>query len=86
MRRASLISCATESVLTIVDVGANVDYYVPQMAYWSRPGGRVVTFEPNPEARVILKKHVRLNGFADDVKVVPAAAGTLAGCYVVHTC
>jgi FkbM family methyltransferase len=61
------------------DVGANVGYYVLQLAYWSRPGGKVVAFEPNPEARVILEKHVRLNGFADDVKVVPAAVGALAG-------
>lgn len=67
------------------DVGANVGYYVLQLAYWSRPGGKVVAFEPNPEARVILEKHVRLNRFADDVKVVPAAVGALAGTATLYT-
>ena len=67
------------------DVGANVGYYVLQLAYWSRPSGKVVAFEPNPEARVILEKHVRLNGFADNVKVVPAAVGALAGTATLYT-
>jgi len=67
------------------DVGANVGYYVLQLAYWSHPGGKVVAFEPNPEARVILEKHVRLNGFADDVNVVPAAVGALAGTATLYT-
>ena len=67
------------------DVGANVGYYVLQLAYWSRPGGKVVAFEPNPEVRVILERHVRLNGFADDVNVVPAAVGALAGTATLYT-
>jgi len=67
------------------DVGANVGHYVLQLAYWSHPGGKVVAFEPNPEARVILEKHVRLNGFADDVNVVPAAVGALAGTATLYT-
>lgn len=44
------------------DVGANAGAYVLQLAYWSRPSGRVVAFEPNPEAQKVLEHHVKLNG------------------------
>jgi FkbM family methyltransferase len=67
------------------DVGANVGYYVLQLAYWSRPGGKIIAFEPNPEVRVILERHVRLNGIADDVIVVPAAVGSAAGTATLYT-
>ncbi len=57
------------------DVGANVGAYVLQFANWSHPGGRVVAFEPNPEARRHLETHIGLNGFQDRVTVVDAAIG-----------
>jgi FkbM family methyltransferase len=61
------------------DVGANVGVYVLQFARWSAPTGRVVAFEPNPGARVILHRHVRMNGLAERVRVVPAAVGETSG-------
>ena len=61
-----------------VDVGANVGVYVLQLARWCAPG-RVVAFEPNPEARSVLGRHLRMNGLADRVEVIPAAAGAAAG-------
>jgi FkbM family methyltransferase len=62
-----------------VDVGANVGVYVLQFARWSGPSGRVIAFEPNPGARVVLDKHVRLNDLAGQVTVVPAAVGAKVG-------
>jgi FkbM family methyltransferase len=62
-----------------LDVGANVGVYVLQFARWSGPTGRVVAFEPNPAARVILGRHVRMNGLAEQVTVAPAAVGAGAG-------
>lgn len=64
---------------TVLDVGANVGIYVLQFAHWSRPDGRVIAVEPNPSARAVLEKHVRLNGLDRRVDIVPAAVGATAG-------
>ena len=61
------------------DIGANVGVYVLQFANWAGPTGRVIAFEPNPVARTILLKHIRLNGLTERVTVVPAAVGASAG-------
>jgi FkbM family methyltransferase len=61
------------------DVGANVGVYVLQFAYWSRPEGRVVAFEPNPAARAVLKKHIVLNKLDDRVEVIDFAVGASEG-------
>src|SRR5580704_11901453 len=55
---------------TCFDIGANVGVYVLQFANWLRPAGRVVAFEPNPEARKVLEYHVRMNGISDRVTIV----------------
>ena len=67
-----------------VDVGANVGAYVLQFAHWSAPAGHVIAFEPNPGARAVLEKHVRLNDLAGRVTVVPAAVSAGAGEAVLY--
>jgi FkbM family methyltransferase len=62
-----------------LNVGANVGVYALQFANWAGPTGRVIAFEPNPEARSVLLKHLRLNSMTDRVSVVPAAVGGCAG-------
>lgn len=62
-----------------VDVGANVGVYVLQFAHWSAPTGRIIAFEPNPVARMVLEKHLQMNGVAERVTVVPAAVGASCG-------
>jgi FkbM family methyltransferase len=62
-----------------LDVGANVGVYVLQFAHWSGPDGRVVAFEPNPAARSILHRHLRMNNLSARVTVVPAAIGAQNG-------
>jgi FkbM family methyltransferase len=61
-----------------LDVGANVGVYVLQFARWSGPTGHVVAFEPNPGAREILHKHIRMNGLTEQVTVAPVAVGASA--------
>ena len=67
-----------------LDVGANVGIYVLQFAYWSRPNGRVVSFEPNPGARAVLEKHVEMNGLAKRVQIVPAAVAAASGEQILY--
>jgi FkbM family methyltransferase len=62
-----------------LDVGANVGVYVLQFAHWSGSTGKVVAFEPNPSARVVLQKHVEMNGLAERVRIVPMAVGETGG-------
>ncbi len=62
-----------------LDVGANVGAYVLQLAHWSGPTGQIVAFEPNPNARAILHRHIQMNGLEQRVKVVPAAVGETGG-------
>ena len=61
------------------NVGANVGVYVLQLANWLGPEGRVVAFEPNPAARRLLDRNVRLNRLQGRVEIVPAAVGADAG-------
>lgn len=61
------------------DVGANVGVYVLQFAHWSRPNGTVIAFEPNPTARLLLERHLKLNGLTERTKVIPAAVGSASG-------
>jgi FkbM family methyltransferase len=66
-----------------VDVGANVGVYVLQFARWAGETGRVVAFEPNPAARRVLERHVRLNHLTQRVTIVAAAVGAEAGSAVL---
>jgi FkbM family methyltransferase len=68
-----------------IDVGANVGVYVLQFAQWAGKTGRVIAFEPNPAARRVLERHVRLNHLANRVTIVAAAVGAGAGEAVLFT-
>jgi FkbM family methyltransferase len=56
------------------NVGANVGVWVLQMASWMNGTGRIVAFEPNPEAREVLRANLRLNGLSH-VEIIEAAVG-----------
>lgn len=64
---------------TCFDVGANVGYYVLQLAYWTRPSGRVFAFEPNPGPRAVLQRQIAVNRLADRVEVVASAVADRSG-------
>jgi FkbM family methyltransferase len=61
------------------NVGANVGVYTLQLAHWVGATGRVVAFEPNPEARAVLMRNVALNGLQSRVEIVPSAVGGAVG-------
>lgn len=54
---------------TVLDVGANLGAYTVLLAGWVGAGGRVHAFEPAPDARSGLIKHLALNGVSDRVTV-----------------
>lgn len=75
---AGLLERSIKPGAVCFDIGANVGIYVRQLAHWSGPERRVVAFEPNPQARAILERHIAMNGFEGRATVVPCAVGASA--------
>lgn len=65
----------------VFDIGANLGAYSLLFAQWVGPAGHVYAFEPGPEARRGLARHLRLNHCGDRVTIsadaVSAAPGVL---------
>jgi FkbM family methyltransferase len=57
----------------VLDVGANLGAYSLLFAQWAGPSGRVYAFEPAPETRLGLQRHVHLNQLASRITVRPEA-------------
>ncbi len=70
---------AVASGAVVLDVGANLGAYTMLFGQWVGPGGRVVAFEPAPEARRGLERHVAINGLGDRVTVRAEAVSAAAG-------
>jgi len=58
-----------------VDVGANAGFFSVLAAIRVGPPGRVVAFEPHPDARAAMRQLLARNGVADRVDVVASAVG-----------
>lgn len=82
---ASYLAANVKPGAVCLDVGANVGVYVLQFAHWVGPTGRVIAFEPNPAARSVLDRHVKLNKLGGVVSIVPAAVGESAGRATLYT-
>jgi FkbM family methyltransferase len=67
----------------MVDVGAHVGMYAVAAGLALRGRGRVLAFEPNPEARRQLEQNLALNG-CDNVEVLPVAVTARAGEALLH--
>jgi FkbM family methyltransferase len=64
---------------TCWNIGANVGEHVLQMARIVGPTGRVLAFEPNPEAVAVLATNIQLNRYSDRVSIVEMAIGQYLG-------
>jgi len=62
-----------------LDVGANVGAYSILLGRWVGAEGRVYAFEPSPETFAGLARHLALNGLAEVVTPVAAAASAATG-------
>jgi len=64
---------------TCWNIGANVGEHVLQMARIVGPTGRVLAFEPNPEAAALLATNIQLNRYSERVSIVEIAIGQYLG-------
>jgi FkbM family methyltransferase len=62
-----------------LDVGANVGAYAILFGLWAGERGRVVAFEPSPDAFSGLRRHIALNGLDGRVECVRAAVADSVG-------
>lgn len=61
--------------MRVVDLGANHGYYTMLFADMVGPTGRVMAVEPNPRLTELMRRSLRVNGFAGWSEVVEIAAG-----------
>jgi FkbM family methyltransferase len=66
-----------------IDVGAHIGIYAVRAAVELRGRGRVLAFEPNPNARKQLVENLALNG-CENAIVVPAAVAASTGRAYLH--
>jgi FkbM family methyltransferase len=62
-----------------LDIGANIGYFSVLAGRIVGPAGRVVSFEPHPEARSVLQQAVAANDLAGIIEIVPAAVADRTG-------
>jgi FkbM family methyltransferase len=67
-----------------VDCGANIGYFSTFCATVVGPSGRVDSYEPDPENRARLIKHIERNSLQDRVRVHANAVGSEAGTVTLH--
>jgi len=64
---------------TIIDIGANIGYYVLIEAAKIQPTGRIYAIEPDPANVKILRKNVKLNHYDNIVDIESAAISNKTG-------
>lgn len=65
--------------MTIIDVGANVGYYIVKWGDMVGPEGRALAIEANPASARLLRENVALNCRDGRCKIQAVAAGTQKG-------
>ena len=73
-----LLRSYLEAGMSVIDVGANIGYYVLLFEQMVGPSGHIICIEPEPDNLTDLRRVVARNDFRN-VEVVPAAAGSAAG-------
>ena len=73
------ISSVTSGSVNVIEVGANIGYYVLKEAEVVDGRARIHAFEPSPSNRRLLERNVEMNGYSDMVEVVPKAVGDRNG-------
>lgn len=56
--------------MTVVDIGANIGYYSLIAGTQVGPGGKVISFEANPQVFRLLANSMEINGFLDRAELV----------------
>ena len=77
LRRLLEQACTPGS--TMLDAGAHIGFLTLVAARAVGPGGRVITFEPNPRTLPTLRANLERNGLSERVEIVELALGAEQG-------
>lgn len=69
----------TEGETTVLDIGANIGYYVLEEADVLGDRARIIAFEPDPKNRRLLEQNVERNEYDDRVEISPLAVDKQSG-------
>ncbi|MBU4377321.1 MAG: FkbM family methyltransferase [Candidatus Omnitrophica bacterium] len=64
---------------TVLDIGANIGYYVLLEAGIIGPSGRIIAYEPSSDNCLLLNRNIAANGLTDKVEVNNAALSNRSG-------
>ncbi|MDP9073038.1 MAG: FkbM family methyltransferase [Actinomycetota bacterium] len=79
-----LLCRLTRTGARVLEIGANVGWHTLLMAERIGPAGRLVAFEPNPEAFDLLHLNVFVNGYWDRCRLEPVALSDHIGMASLH--
>ena len=74
-----IIKREMEEGMVVVDIGANIGYYVLMEALAVGRRGRVYAIEPSPGSLALLKRNIEVNGFSDVVQAYNMAISDRSG-------
>jgi len=74
-----IIKRELEEGMVVVDIGANIGYYVLVEALAVGHKGRVYAIEPSPRSFALLKRNIEVNGFSDVVQAYNMAISDRSG-------
>lgn len=63
----------------ILDIGANIGYYVIFESKIIGPSAEIIAYEPSPENCLLLKRNIELNNLINQVKINNAAVSNKSG-------
>ncbi len=69
----------TTETVTVLDIGANIGYYVLEEMDVLGDRASIIAFEPDPENRELLEHNIEHNGYDDQIEVSPFAVDDESG-------
>ncbi len=73
------VQSQTSGNIMMLDIGANIGYYVLEVADLLGDRASIVAFEPDPDNRQLLERNVERNGYGELVDISPLAVDEQSG-------
>lgn len=75
----SIVKSVISPGMKVLDIGANIGYYVIMESRLMGPSGRIIAYEPSTDNCALLKKNLDLNNLSGKVELNEAAVSNKSG-------